>query len=237
MGGQVVHARGGDRRAYRPVRSCLCEGSRPDDLCRGLLRLHPFTTIYIADLDSIGGEGDNDTVIRRLGADFPMMEFWIDSGLSAKSACLDWLAGHNGCLVLGSESQKDAATVREIVVQGGGRVVLSLDFRGDRLLGRRQLLDDPTLWPERVIVMTLERVGASKGPDYARLRDIMERAGGRDILREVIAAGGVGGLRDLLRLREIGARGVLLASALFDGRVGREELLRSEGGGPSGDPA
>ena len=43
--------------------------------------------------------------------------------------------------------------------------VLSLDFRGETFLGPQGLLDDAALWPHRVIVMTLARVGGGEGPD------------------------------------------------------------------------
>ena len=54
------------------------------------------------------------------------------------------------------------------------RWVLSLDFRGDDFLGPRDILDRDDLWPERIIVMTLARVGAASGPDVARVAEIVQ---------------------------------------------------------------
>ena len=65
--------------------------------------------------------------------------------------------------------------------------MLSLDFRGDAFQGPQEILTDPALWPRRVIVMTLARVGSGAGPDLARLAAIGSIAGGR----EIYAAGGV----------------------------------------------
>ena len=78
MGGQVVHASGGHRAAYRPLETSLCEGSDPLAVCLALLGLHSFSTIYLADLDQIEGRGGNEDVISALEAAFPDVEFWVD---------------------------------------------------------------------------------------------------------------------------------------------------------------
>ncbi len=98
--------------------------------------------------------------------------------------------------------------------------ILSLDFRGDEFQGPREILDNAEAWPDRVIVMTLARVGANEGPDYALLKSIIARAGAR----RVFAAGGVRGRDDLLALRDAGAAGVLIASALHDGKIKTGDL-------------
>ena len=70
--------------------------------------------------------------------------------------------------------------------------------------------------------MTLARVGSGEGPDLARLRpDHGENPGHR-----LYAAGGVRDLDDLKGLSDAGAAGVLVASALHDGRIGPEALAR-----------
>ena len=71
--------------------------------------------------------------------------------------------------------------------------MLSLDFRGDAFQGPQEILAEPALWPRRVIVMTLARVGSGAGPDLARLAAIRSIAGGR----EIYAAGGVRDAADL----------------------------------------
>jgi phosphoribosylformimino-5-aminoimidazole carboxamide ribotide isomerase len=100
------------------------------------------------------------------------------------------------------------------------RIVLSLDYRGDSFLGPNGLCDAPHLWPARVIVMTLARVGRDAGPDMDRLADIKRRA--PDVM--LYAAGGVRGASDLMRLKQAGIRGVLVASALHDGRLTGADL-------------
>jgi phosphoribosylformimino-5-aminoimidazole carboxamide ribotide isomerase len=65
-------------------------------------------------------------------------------------------------------------------------------------------------------------VGTGAGPDLDALAALVKRAGGR----AVFAAGGVRGEDDLARLREIGVAGVLVATALHDGRLSPAAVAR-----------
>lgn len=123
--------------------------------------------------------------------------------------------------VLGSESQtsKDAyLRAREML---GPRAPLSLDFRGEAFLGPPDLHEDAAPWPDRVIVMTLSRVGSGEGPDLARLAEVIVRAEGR----AVFAAGGVRNAGDLKALKRIGAAGALVATALHSGAITAADLM------------
>ena len=222
-GGRVVHARGGNRRAYLPVVSRLCTGSAPGDVMDGFLGLFPFSIVYVADLDAIEGDGDNLETVRDLAIRFPAVELWVDCGVRHKSACARWLDAGCEALVLGSESQQSVETAADLLAdRRKGRMILSLDFRDDGFIGPAQLLARPEIWPRRVIAMTLGRIGGNMGPDLDRLRWLIGTAPGK----KIFAAGGVRGIDDLTALSGLGASGVLLASALHDGRIGRHEIKR-----------
>jgi phosphoribosylformimino-5-aminoimidazole carboxamide ribotide isomerase len=218
VGGQVVHARKGNRDAYRPIVSPLSPTSDPVDVVGGLLALHPFTTLYVADLDSILGRGDNRGALRRLRTAFPALQLWIDNGAHDSTALAALLDEDLGVPVVGSESQRDGALVA--AHRGSDRVILSLDFRKDLFLGCRTVLESPDTWPNRVIVMTLARVGGEAGPDFDRLRAIRTVAGGR----AVFAAGGLRDGRDLAECKALGCAGALVATALHDGRLSGSDL-------------
>jgi HisA/HisF family protein len=211
--GAVVRARMGQRDQYRPIETPLSPTSDPVDVARGLLAVHPFATLYVADLDAIAGSGDNHATLARLRAAFPRLTLWVDNGICDCRRAEDWLAAGWGQLVLGSETQRDATVVRHFA--GDARVALSLDFRGSSFQGPRALLDDTACWPQKVIAMTLARVGSNAGPDLERLAGIRHAAVGR----EVYAAGGVRDAADLVTLKRAGIAGALVASCLHDGRL------------------
>lgn len=221
MGGLVVHARGGSRDRYRPLEgSCITASADPVALVDALLALHPFRTLYIADLDAIRKTGDHKSTILALRAQFPELGLWVDAGFAAECACRRFLAAGVGDLVLGSESQDDLHLLS--LLRAEPRLVLSLDFRGDTALGAPELFGAPELWPERMIAMTLARVGSGIGPDLARLTGLRGLAPDK----RWFAAGGVRGPDDVLALADLGCAGALVASALHDGRLAAGFLAR-----------
>ena len=218
MGGEVVHARKGDRASYRPLESPLSPTSDAEDVVRGLLAVYPFPTLYVADLDAIQGQGDNVQTLRRIRDTFSALQMWVDNGATTPAAIEALIDADLGAPVVGSESQRDIALIARH--RDSRRVVLSLDFRGDIFQGPQEILAEPALWPSRVIVMTLARVGSAAGPDLVRFSAIRSIAGGR----ELYAAGGVRDARDLSALKAAGASGALIATALHERRIDAADL-------------
>ncbi|MBV9702459.1 MAG: nickel transporter, partial [Methylobacteriaceae bacterium] len=100
------------------------------------------------------------------------------------------------------------------------RIVLSLDFRGDAFQGPAAILADQSAWPQRILCMTLGRVGSASGPDLERLGELRKAAPDHDIY----AAGGVRDLADLQRLAQAGITGALVATSLHDRRLTGPDL-------------
>ena len=213
MGGVVVRARRGDRDAYRPIETPLSSTPDPIDVVLGLMRLAPFPILYLADLDAIRRRGDNREALKRLRATFPHVTFWIDNG-AADVETVEVVRAF-GVPVIGSESQQGLSLLAE-----QRDALLSLDFLNDDFLGPPEIWRRPYLWPDRVIVMTLGRVGAGAGPDLQRMISVRALAGGR----EIYAAGGLRDANDLISLKSEGVAGVLVASALHDGRLRSNDL-------------
>jgi phosphoribosylformimino-5-aminoimidazole carboxamide ribotide isomerase len=217
-GGVVVRARMGERHHYAPIATPLAATSDPLDVASGLLAVHPFATLYVADLDAIEGRGDNGAALRQIRLGCPSVSLWVDNGIADAAAAARWLNVGIGSLVLGSETQSDASLVRSL--RGDDRIILSLDFRGAAFLGPSDILDTPSAWPTKVIAMTLARVGSGTGPDVDRLAAIRRIAPGR----RIYAAGGVRDAADLAALAHAGIAGALVATALHDGRLGHAEI-------------
>ena len=169
--------------------------------------------------DALGIAAEADRIEHHSGASivdlkeaFPQVRFWVDSGLADPETAARWLPlGMD--LVLGSETQTDISTVSHF--SGDHRFVLSLDFREGAFQGPSTLLMHADLWPARIIVMTLDRVGSQSGPDLERLRAVKTAA--KD--RAIYAAGGVRDANDLRSLMKAGITGALVASALHSGQI------------------
>lgn len=212
MHGLVVHAREGRREQYQPLVSPLCASPEPSAVVAGLLALHPFRTIYIADLDALMGRARQTQIIHQLRRDFPDLVFWLDQGLTGSEDCQ--LVGIDPALaVIGSESLNEASL--GWLAEAPAPFILSLDSLDGRALGPESLAQRPELWPETVILMTLSRVGSQQGPDFALAASYLRQ----HPQRRWIAAGGVRHTDDLEQLKAMGIAGVLMASALHSGAV------------------
>jgi phosphoribosylformimino-5-aminoimidazole carboxamide ribotide isomerase len=208
LGGVVVHARGGAREHYRPIQTPLSESAEPQAVLSGLLRLHAFRTIYLADLDALMGRIGQSTRVVDLAIRFPHLRFWVDGGCAGlkNGAYPSNVTSIFGTESIGADDLAELTNCKE-------PFVLSLDYRNGELLGDPAVLQHPELWPERVILMSLSYVGQNQGPDFLRLEEF-RRLHPRVAL---FAAGGVRHEEDLLRLQSLGVAGVLLASALHSG--------------------
>ncbi|HEX9752463.1 MAG TPA: HisA/HisF-related TIM barrel protein [Methyloceanibacter sp.] len=217
--GAVVHAKAGNRADYRPIASPFGAADDPLVIARRLLAVTGSPSLYIADLDAIGGTGNHFELVRGLGYALPDTTLWIDAGFSDVADCAFWLP-LGATLVIGTESLAEVDDWREIHGAFGESVVLSLDFGTDGSRGPEPLFSNPALWPQRLIAMDLTRVGADTGPDVDRLKAIIAVAKGR----AVFAAGGVRDAQDLAAIASLQAHGALLATALHSEAVTQNEI-------------
>jgi HisA/HisF family protein len=218
-GGVVVHAKGGKRAEYRQLETPFGPAGDPLAIARGLLEVTGSPALYVADLDAIEGEGSNYDIARALADVLPTTALWIDAGFADVGECAFWLP-LGATLVIGSECLASSDTWQSIHESLGGSTVLSLDFDGETMRGPQDLLAESVSWPQRVIAMTLDRVGTGEGPDLARLETVLGKADGR----AVYAAGGVRGSDDLKRVADTGAQGALVATALHSGAITQKEI-------------
>ena len=220
MGGAVVHALHGQRQLYRPLQTPLCPTSEPAEVVAAFLKLFPFDTLYIADLDAIMEKGDQSGVVRFLLRRFTRLDFWIDAGLHSMEYSHARVRP-----IIGSETGISPAELAQMVATDAD-VLLSLDFRNEGFAGDPALLDNCSSWPRDIIAMSMARVGTRSGPPL----DLVNRLRVLAPQCRIHAAGGVRGAADLQALEEAGASGALLATALHDGTVGSLMIQTVTGG-------
>ncbi|MEI7840875.1 MAG: HisA/HisF-related TIM barrel protein [Methylococcaceae bacterium] len=214
--GVVVHAKQGQREQYQPIKSILTPNSDIYSVLRGFLSICDFDTFYVADLNAITGQGDNENLIRQVLNDFPQITFWVDAGYQRAQKF-----PHNYFPVLGSECFTDNNCGE--LADFGKRFVLSLDYgaTGERL-GAKKLFTQTELWSDDVIVMTLNRVGSLQGADVELLTQFKRNYPQKNF----IAAGGVRNMSDIEQLKIIRIEQVLVASALHSGAITKADIAK-----------
>ncbi|HXE57489.1 MAG TPA: HisA/HisF-related TIM barrel protein [Gemmatimonadales bacterium] len=231
--GVAVHARGGRRRQYAPVRSALLPDAPGDalGLARAFRERLGASRCYVADLDAIQGREPQRTLLRRLasGEGFGA-GLLVDAGISdperARAIVADGAAG----VVVGLETLPSFQALGAIVAAvGAERVVFGLDLRRGTPLGTaaagRSALSVVELavaaGARALLVLDLERVGLECGVDLELVAAVRARHPGVSLL----AGGGIRGREELQQLARLGCEGALVATALHSGRLGRADLL------------
>ena len=228
-GGCAVHARGGERAAYRPVTTplipvagdavALAHAYR-DDL--------GIEELYIADLDAIQRKPVQWQLLEQLT---PLeMALMVDGGVTSATLARQLVDLGTTRVIVGLETLTSFDALAAIVDElGPHRVVFSLDLRQGIPLGPRGTeLAAPIDFVERavaarvasVIVLDVARVGSGRGVDYQLLAQI--RRTFADI--ELLAGGGVRRLADLEDAARCGCDGTLVGTALLEGQIGRDEV-------------
>lgn len=223
LNGVVVHAKKGERSRYLPITSSLTESIQAIDIVKAFMDVYPFKTLYIADLNaiqSLENTGVNHIkIIEKINADFPNVDLWLDAGINATKDAEPWAALPIKN-VLGSESFSTFAQYQSLVSTLRKPFTLSLDFLTGGYEGPNVLMQSAQHWPADIIVMTLEKVGANSGVDTQTLKTILAKARHHT----VYAAGGVRHSDDLAQLKQLGAKGCLLASALHNKQISTKDL-------------
>lgn len=214
LNGAVVHAQQGQRHTYQPIKSLLTHSSKPLDIVAALLNVYPFSQLYIADLNAIQQSGDNFNVIRTISQKFPQLKLWIDAGIHYSQ-----FIPHSS-VILGSENFSKLESFLAIKNQQIGNFILSLDFMPNSYQGPAELLESSQHWPQDVIVMSLQNVGANQGANANLMQKMLALASGKNLY----AAGGIRNAEDLVALKNMGIHGALIATALHQKQLSTSEI-------------
>ncbi len=231
LGGVAVHAIGGERSRYQPLRSALHPGFRTlRELGCAMRSELGLDQIYVADLDALQGGGPQWSAIAELLDEG--LQLWLDLGVTDARdvdlafAQLARLQGSTSALIIALESWRDAAALAPVVAaHGSERLIFSLDLKHGQPLTRDPAWGDsvPNIAAHvaaaglhRSILLDLAQVGRSGG-NWARTQFPALLAALPEL--EWFAGGGVRSLDDLRELAELGCAGALVGTALHQGSI------------------
>jgi phosphoribosylformimino-5-aminoimidazole carboxamide ribotide isomerase len=236
--GRAVHARGGRRDAYAPVRTAAGVGVNGDAIALGRVYVNALGVgeLYVADLDAIErGVGAMQTgVIGGLAA--LGVPVWVDAGISSAADAATVLAAGASTAIVGLETLTTFEALGVTCTAAGGeRIAFSVDLRngvpvvspnGPAGLSRASDIAAraAAAGVGAVVVLDLARVGTGAGIDVQLMEDV-RKAAPRVVL---LAGGGVRDSADLDALAAAGCDGALVATALLSGAIdasGRDKAL------------
>ena len=228
-GGLAVHALGGRREEYVPIR--LAAGERVDGDVAALARVYVdrlgVRELYVADLDAIE-RGIGALNAGPLGQVVALgVPVWVDAGVTTPAAAAVVLEAGASAIIVGLETLPSLDALAAISqASGRRRVAFSVDLRNGMAItlpgvehARWSAAEIARSGAERgvgtVIVLDLARVGTGTGPDL-ELMTAIRRAVPHVAL---FAGGGVRSADDVDALARAGCDGALVATALLSGAL------------------
>lgn len=195
--------------------------------------------LHVVDLNGArDGVSTNAAVIEDIieaAGDVPVQ---VAGGLRSP-ADIERVLGHGAArIVLGTAAVRDPEMLARAAADHPGRIAVAVEGREGKAVtdawAKESTLTVAELAARAVdagaaAIMYTDVVveGMLKGPNVAGTRDLVEQVG--DHL-PVVASGGVASLDDIVRLREAGASGVIIGSALYRGAFSLTEALQAAAG-------
>jgi HisA/HisF family protein len=228
LNGVVVHAVRGKRSEYKPLDSNLLKSAEPVEVAKAFRNLG-FGELYVADLDAIIDCSTDFQPLKNI-TDQVDVKLMVDSGLTSLERAQKLLDSGVSKLIIGTETLQKKSFVAEAVrLFGSERVVVSLDLKGNKILVKMGfdgcndpmclLRDFKKMGVSQVIVLDLVRVGSGEGVNVDFLKKLIAEVG-----VDVYVGGGVRDIDDLVALKNLGASGALVATALHTGKISIDAL-------------
>lgn len=191
-------------------------------------------TIHLVDLNAALSMGDNKELIFKIISSFKV-RFQVGGGIRSKSYGEELLRRGAYRVIVGTMAYERVSEAKQLLNSyGSDRVVVAVDYGGNGRVLLRGWLKKSSLMVEEAVkqfkregfktflLTSASRDGTLSGLDFEFISKCSRHA-------NIIAAGGVSGLSDLIELKRIGVKGVVVGRALYEGVFTLREAIRRVG--------
>lgn len=184
--------------------------------------------LHVVDLDGArSGVRTNAEVMRRIIEEAGNTPVQVGGGFRSVDAVRDALLDGAARVVLGTAAVRDPDLLTACALEFPARVALALDVNSDNVMvdGWEQESEAPVdaliavaaaAGAAAIVYTDVSVDGTLTRPNVVRTRALVELLGSRTPL---IASGGIGAIDHLRELREAGAHGVIIGTALYSGAI------------------
>ncbi|MGB9853270.1 MAG: 1-(5-phosphoribosyl)-5-[(5-phosphoribosylamino)methylideneamino]imidazole-4-carboxamide isomerase [Candidatus Bathyarchaeales archaeon] len=187
--------------------------------------------LHIVDLDAALNNGNNLTTISKIinAVNLPVQ---VGGGIRSLEKAETLLNIGADYVVLGTLAFSKPEVLKELRGKFGDRFIVALDYANGRIMVegwkkpaeigvKEALAKFLEIQVQTYLLTSISRDGTLEGVDV----DILSQACAYKDVR-IIAAGGVGSLKDLAILKRIGVYGVVIGKALYEGFFTLKEALK-----------
>ena len=188
--------------------------------------------IQIIDLDAALGLGSNESTIMQIinDVDAPTQ---VGGGIRSLERACSLLEEGVERIIVGSLAFESPLTLRKLLDEfGRERVVVALDHKNEVVVTRgwmrltsigvkEALKKFMGMGAKLFLVTSVSRDGSLEGPNIETLAKLCNFSGA-----DIISAGGVGRLSDLIALKKIGVKATVIGKALYEGCFKLSDALK-----------
>ncbi len=187
--------------------------------------------LHVIDLDAAFGKPDNLQTVTEISkaTNLPIQ---VGGGIRSVEAVERLLNAGIQHVILGSLALNNPSAVQQLQAKfGSDRVIVALDHKDGYVMiegwasSTAFTLSDALdvfvkLGANTFLITSISKDGTLSGPDL----DSLEEAAAKPNVK-IIAAGGIGSVRDLVALKRVGMAGVVVGKALYEGRFTLKQAL------------
>jgi len=189
--------------------------------------------LHIIDLDATFGKRNNLDVVVEI-AKATGLPIQVGGGIRTIESAEKLLAKGIKYVILGALAFSDPTAIMQVQQKfANSRVIVALDNKNGKVMvagwktatafTMTEALDKfSKLGVKTFLVTSIVKDGMLQGPDIEMLSKISQYP---DV--NVIAAGGIGSLKDLVALKRIGVEGVVVGKAIYEGRFTLKEAIKT----------
>jgi phosphoribosylformimino-5-aminoimidazole carboxamide ribotide isomerase len=187
--------------------------------------------LHLINLDgAFGSSKKNSGLIRNL-IHTTGIEIQLGGGIRSTEDAARWLESGVSRVILGTAATQNPHIIQTLADEfGSKRVMAGVDAKGGQIAveGWQKTAGDVIAWVERFeslgagsfLYTNVDVEGLQQGVRFEPVRKVIEAT-----QRPVVVAGGVSSVQDISGLKEAGACGAVLGSALYSGKITLAEAL------------
>lgn len=187
--------------------------------------------LHVVDLDAAMGVGDNLSVVAEILANV-RIGVEVGGGIRSIGRAGEILAMGADRIILGTAAIRNPELILELVERvGSDRVMVALDARAGKVVieGWRTLTEKTVIGMARrfqqmkvgsLLFTSVDAEGQMRGAAVDAIRELVQA-----VKLPVIAAGGVASLDDVRAVRDTGAAGLVIGTALYEGRFSLKRAM------------
>jgi len=234
--GQVVQGIKGEREKYAPPISQLFDVPTLENIVNAVNSQYKINTFYVADLNAITKTGSNEAYLKEVIDRLPDISFYIDPGVFTAEDIKKYLDNGYQKVIVGLETLVDINILNDLYQRFGDQILFSLDSHNERIMTKDNTLEECsisdvidkvlTFGIKEIILLDTKKVGSYAGYSKEYYKMLLKY----QQYINIYVAGGIKSSSDLYELKQLGIKGVILASAIYSGTITKKGLINLKRG-------